>query len=389
MKISKIYTGLLLAATLASCNDDENNTPAIDAPETYAFTRDGASSVSFSGQTTRIAMSHEFNSALTTETNSKEALIAMFGHEKDMADFSDADLNASDKNIRSKTAGSAEFAGSSAEAAAIRSDIEEWITKQVDEVFEEWNATAAAGTAGQIIDGSSTRYVSAEGVEYNQVIMKTLIGGFLADQILNNYVSTTVLDAGTNQEDNDADVVATGETYTNMEHKWDEAYGYVYGGTSEKPSDLLKYIGSVDGNENYTGIADAIEDAFILGRAAIVAKNYEVRDEQAEILRENISKVIAVRAIHYLQGGKSLLEAGDEGGAFHDLSEGLGFVNSLQFTRKPNTDAPYFTKAEVDGFMEDILAEENGLWSASSTTLDEISQEIADAFGLNLEEAAL
>lgn len=389
MKFSKIYIGLLFGAILMSCSDDENNTPSIDAPETYAFTRDGASSVSFSGQTTRIAMSHEFSSALTTETNTKEAMIAMFGHEEGNTDFSDADLNASDKNIKSKTAASAEFAGSSADAADIRSQIEEWITKQEEEVFGAWNNAAAAGTAGQIADGTSTRYVSAEGVEYNQVIMKTLIGGLLADQILNNYVSTTVLDDGTNQEDNDADVLEEGKTYTNMEHKWDEGYGYVYGGTTDKPSDLLKYIGSVDGNENYAGIADAIEDAFILGRAAIVAKNYTVRDEQAEILREQISKVIAVRAIHYLQAGKSLLEVQDFGGAFHDLSEGLGFVNSLQFTRKPNTDSPYFSKSEVEEFIDNILANNNGLWNASFTTLDEVSNEIADAFGLDLEEAAL
>ena len=388
MKFSKIYIGLLFGATLVSCSDDDT-TPSIEVPDTYTFTRDEASTVSFSGQTTRIAMSHEFGSALKDDAKTKEELLAMFGHEEGNADFSDADLNASDKNIKSKTAGSAEFGGSSADAAAIRDQIETWIGKQHDEVFPHWNAAASAGVAGQIADGDDTRYVSPEGVEYNQVIAKSLIGGLLADQILNNYVSTTVLDGGTNIEDNDADVVAEGKAYTNMEHKWDEAYGYVYGGTSDKPSDLLKYIGSVDGNENYTGIADAIEDAFILGRAAIVAKDYTVRNEQAKILRENISKVIAVRAVHYLQGGKDLLEAQEFGSAFHDLSEGLGFVYSLQFTRNPETDAPYFTKEDVDGFIDSILANENGLWNASSTTLNEISQKIVDAFGLVLEEAAI
>ncbi|MEP2023692.1 MAG: DUF4856 domain-containing protein [Reichenbachiella sp.] len=394
MKFSKIYIGLLFGATLVSCSDDENNTPSIQAPDTYIFTRDGASSVSYSGQTTRIAMSHELGSALKDDSRTKEEMLAMFGHEEGNADFSDADLNASDKNIKSKTAASAEFAGSSVDAADIRTQLENWISNQDDEVFAKWNDVASAGSAGQLVDGTSTRYVSAEGIEYNQVIAKTLIGALLADQILNNYLSQTVLDEGTNVDDNDAEVVVEGKTYTNMEHKWDEAYGYVYGGSEDQPGDLLKYIGSVDGNENYTGIADAIEDAFILGRAAIVANEYTVRDGQAEIIRENISKVIAVRAVHYLQGGKVALEAAKDaandnlfGGAFHDLSEGLGFVYSLQFTRKPNTDSPYFSKEEVEGFIDDILANENGLWNASSTTLDEVSEEIVDAFGLVMAEA--
>ncbi|WP_422358982.1 DUF4856 domain-containing protein [Reichenbachiella sp.] len=389
MKFSKIYIGLLFGATLMSCSDDET-TPSIDTPDTYTFTRDGASTISYSGQSTRIAMSQEFGTALKAGVNTKDELLAMYGHEEGNDDFLDAALNASSKNMKSKTAASAEFSGSAVDADDIRTQIETWIGQQVDEVFPvmQGEVIATAGTAGQLADGDNTRYVSADGIEYNQVVAKSLIGGLLADQILNNYVSTTKLDAGTNVEDNDAGVVLEGKTYTNMEHQWDEAYGYVYGGLNA-PSDLLKYIGSVDGNENYAGIADAIEDAFILGRAAIVAKDYTVRDAQAEIIRENISKVIAVRAVHYLQGGKALLEAQEYGGAFHDLSEGLGFVYSLQFTRKPNTDSPYFTKAEVEQFYEDILANENGLWNASSTTLDQISQEIVDAFGLVLDEAAL
>ncbi|WP_420581671.1 DUF4856 domain-containing protein [Reichenbachiella sp.] len=389
MKFSKIYIGLIFGATMMSCSDDET-APSIDAPDTYTFTRDGASTVSYSGQSTRIAMNHELGSALKVETNSEDALLSMYNHQEGDADFSDADLNASSKNLKSKTAASADyFSDNATDAAAIKTQIDTWISNQHDEVFPKWNDAASAGAAGQIADGTSTRYVNAQGIEFNQVIAKSLIGGLLADQILNNYTSTAVLDAGSNIEDNDADAVAEGKTYTNMEHKWDEAYGYVYGGTEDKPSDLLKYIGSVDGNENYTGIAETIEGAFILGRAAIVAKDYTVRDAQTEIIRENISKVIAVRAVHYLQAGKAMLESKEYGSAFHDLSEGLGFVYSLQFTRKPNTDAPYFTKAEVEKFYEDILANENGLWNASSTTLDEISQEIVDAFDLVLAEAAL
>ena len=48
---------------LASCDDDDQG-PIIDEPDTYEFTRDGASTVSFSGQTDRILMGEELISAM-------------------------------------------------------------------------------------------------------------------------------------------------------------------------------------------------------------------------------------------------------------------------------------------------------------------------------------
>ncbi len=93
----------------------------------------------------------------------------------------------------------------------------------------------------------------------------------MVDQIVNNYVSTSVLDAGSNREDNDAGTVAEGKSYTNMEHKWDEAYGYAYG-TAANTADpnltigaddnfLNKYIGRVEGDEDFAGIAAEIYNA--------------------------------------------------------------------------------------------------------------------------------
>ena len=39
------------------------------------------------------------------------------------------------------------------------------------------------------------------------------------------------------------------------------------------------------------GIANTIYDAFKLGRAAIVAGDYIIRDEQAAIIMENLDKI--------------------------------------------------------------------------------------------------
>ncbi|GAB1309074.1 DUF4856 domain-containing protein [Urechidicola sp. KH5] len=377
-----------------SCDDDDDNPPQTVAPTAYEFARNGVTSVDYNGQTTRIEMGEEFIDALKDETLTEAALDGMFAHAEGDADFSDPDLNASSKNIRSKTSASSDYyASNTTDGQAIKAQFDAWIAEQVAEVFPNWGTDAAAGIAGKIQEngGGSTRYVNGKGVELNQIINKGLIGGLMADQMLNNYLSTAVLDAATNVEDNNSGTLATDKNYTTMEHKWDEAFGYLYGtDNAANPqlgadSFLNKYLAKVESDPDFTGIADDIYDAFKLGRAAIVNKDYETRDAQAEIIREKISEVIGVRAVYYLQQGKNNLST-DTAAGFHDLSEGIGFIYSLQFTRQPNSTSPYFTKAEVEDFY-DTLMEGNGFWDVSAATLEEMSEDIAAKFTFTVEEA--
>lgn len=384
----------------SSCEPCET---AIENPATYVFQRNSESSVSFSGQTTRILMAEQIINKMKDETATADELSAMFAHiegEMDFEtdeDFPDFDLNASDKSVRSKTAASFDFFSNNAtDQALIRADFESWIQTQVDEVYPRWNEAASEGVAGQIADGSSTRYIDSRGLEMNQLFNKSLIGALMVDQMLNNYISSNVLDQF--EDANDTGTLVEGKNYTDMEHDWDEAYGYAFGTaqdlTDPRPtigaddSFLNKYIGRVEGDDDFAGITDDIYQALKLGRAAIVAKDYEVRNEQADVIRELVSKVIGVRAVYYLQQGKNAVEANTFGTAFHDLSEGYGFIYSLQFTRQPESNAPYFTKAEVDAFLVDLLDDgDNGLWNVTPTTLDAISQAIAERFDFTVEQA--
>lgn len=397
-KIIVLLISLLISMTACTRNnDDDDMMVAVSTPETYSFSRDGNSTVSFSGQTTRIQMANEIINRMKDFSATETTLHNMFSNKNNS--FSNEALNSSSKNVKSKTAASKDFFESNAAgSAAVRADFEGWLTAQVDEVFPAQNTVASEGIAGQIADGSSTRYVNAKGLEYNQAFNKSLIGALMVDQILNNYISTSVLDAGSNKDNNNNDVVVDGKGYTNMEHKWDEAYGYLYGTSADKAnpnatigsddSFLNKYLGKVDSDSDFSGIAQTIFEAFALGRAAIVAKDYTLRDAQTAILRENISQVVAVRAVYYLQQGKNLLaaETPDYGAAFHDLSEGYGFVYSLQFTRKPGTNLPYFSRAEVLAFLDQITTG-NGFWDVSPATLEAISTEIASRFNFTVAEA--
>ncbi|XLS30338.1 DUF4856 domain-containing protein [Flavobacteriaceae bacterium M23B6Z8] len=400
MTFRKFLTVWILAFTVFACSsDDDGGANNITAPASYEFDRNGSTTVSFSGQTTRIQMGEEMNTSLLDFSSTTDLLLNMYANENEP--FQNGALNTSDKSIRSKTAASRDyFSTNSAVSTQVKADLASFLEKQVTEVLANQNTNASPGVAGQIADGSSVRYVDPKGLEYNQLFIKSLIGALMTDQMLNNYLSPSVLDEGTNVADNDAETLASGKNYTTMEHKWDEAYGYAYGlstdpanpnATLGEDSFLNKYIGRVENDADFTGIAQDIFEAFKLGRAAIVAKNYTVRDQQAAIIREKISEIIGIRAVYYLQQSKLAIstEPADFGAAFHDLSEGYGFIYSLQFTRNPNSDQPYFTRAEVEGFLQDLMDDgENGLWDVQVSTLDAISSAIAERFNFSLEQAA-
>lgn len=407
MKTYSLYfVAFLSLIFLSGCVDDDDLNPVdptveLNVPATYSFERDGASTVSFSGQSDRIAMAEELASGLMDTDKSLDDLNNMFRNPEGVDPFAAAELNESTKALRSKVAAGAALYGQDAvQAAAIREDFDGWIAGQVNDVFPAWNELAAAGQAGQIADGSSTRYVNSWGLEYNQAFAKGLIGALMVDQINNNYLSALVLDDGSFRADNDAGITAEGSAYTDMEHRWDEAFGYLFGASATPATPLLdleeadnflnKYLGRVEGDEDYTGIAADIEEAFRTGRQAIVQKEYTQRDTEAAKLQDNLEDIIAIRAVYYLKQGEAALRAQpvQRGTAFHDLSEGYGFVYSLRFLRTRNSDAI------VDWYevSEDLItrlrnAGGNGWWDIDPDVLAELAQEIADATGINVTEA--
>ncbi|TDN88064.1 uncharacterized protein DUF4856 [Salegentibacter sp. 24] len=397
------FTFILAGLTLTSCSSDDDNKiidgeDTVVIPENYSFERNGNSTVSYDGQTTRLKMTSEIMGDFTDFDNAtEESLSNMFANDNNP--FSSAALNESSKSVKSKVAASnLYFSANTVESNAIKTDFEDFIATQMNAVKTNKDELAEPGIAGQIADGSSIRYVNAQGLEMNQAFAKGLIGALQADQMLNNYLAQPVLDEGENRANNEAGITEEGKNYTTMEHKWDEAYGYLYGDPSvpaEDPNSMLNesndrllfnYLGRLEEDADFAGIAEETFEAFKIGRAAIVAGDYELRDEQVAIIRENISKVIAVRAVHYLQGGKAALENENYGSAFHELSEGFGFVYSLRFTNNPATNSPYLTKSQIDGFIQELL-EGNGFWDVTPETLDSISQEIATAFGFAVSEA--
>ena len=143
-----------------------------------------------------------------------------------------------------------------------------------------------------------------------------------------------------------------------MEHKWDEGFGYLYGQVADVtlnyglPAEgeatgnlLMKYFKKVE--ENYEpGIAETVYNAFIAGRHAITIADYDARDAAAAVIKTELSKVIGYYAKHYLNDYLAEAGSGNIADAHHSLSEGYGFIFSLQFTNDGG-DMPYMDRATI------------------------------------------
>ena len=308
----------------------------------------------------------ELYTALNSSEATETGLDLMFNGDSDgSAGFADASLNGTSKIIGSKTAAST-LAGS----ATTKARFDNMITDFATNVVPNWGSDAGVGQAGAIStpDGAKTYHLNAQGQEIDQLFFKGLIGAFTLDQIVNNYIHPNQLDSGTRIDDNDNDVLSGDNNYTDMEHKWDEGFGYLYGlegdnlasaGTTPSGSGslLMKYFKKVNDEGGYEpGIAQTVYDAFIMGRTAIVNKDYALRDQQAAIIKVELSKVIGYYAIHYMNDFVSKLEAGNVAGAHHSISEGWGFLLSLQFTNNGN-DEPFMDKATVEYFLDNYMAD--------------------------------
>ena len=387
------FSALLALFLLASCETAPEN------QVTYDFTRNGVSTVSFSGQTARIGMATELLAAMQDLDRTSIELAEMYANQtptgEDVAPFSDPALNSSTKSIKSKIAASADFFSSNTvEGAAIKETIQSYIEEQANEVFVAKDEQASARQAGRLTDSESTQLVNAQGLVLDEVVKASISGALMIDQICNNYVSTSVLDAGTNVEENNQGLVEAGKPYTTMEHKWDEAYGYLFGatGVGQESEPLLNddpflnaLLTEINGDTDFNTIADDVFYALAEGRAAIVEQNYDLRNIQATIIKEKLALVIAVNTVKALQLGKQNLNNNLQATAFAELSKAYGLIQALRFLRQPNSNQSIFSNAEVSDLKEQMISGE-GLWDITPATIDDVSAVITSKFDFSIAE---
>jgi hypothetical protein len=316
--INSVILGCIILLTVG-CKKDEEANPVPGAPDTYAFERNGATSVSYSGQTERLDMLEILTNTMKngntvgTEVNAQD-LKNMFRNEGDA--FAPLSFG---KDLFSKC-----YSGDT-------DMIEGWM----DELAANSSATESAtpGTAGVVLETGSTTdgyLVNDHGIELTQVISKTLMGSVFFYQAMESYLTSERMGTVGNDE------VEDGANHTEMEHYFDEAFGY-FGAPTDFPSAVTidnarfwaKYCDRRNG-DSQPGINNALMDAFINGRHAIVNTTYDDRDAAIATVAEKWGIVIAATAKDYLSSALSTTGIAAHS-KHHALSEAIGFMHSLKY----------------------------------------------------------
>jgi hypothetical protein len=316
-----IFSSILI---FQGCSEDEETPTGPDevtAPDSYQFGSrfdgDGVSSVSYSGQTVRNVLIGDIKSTIANTgsgtATTAEALVALYTNSSETAtllnDATIAYQDISDKNLSGK----------------IATDMGDVIGYGMlpDDLIRSWFDAVEAGNYDQ----------TSTGIHIDQMVGKGLLG------MVSYYQATSVYFDKVNDSTEDNSVASDGtDPYTDMEHHFDEAFGY-YGAAigyknmteSERQSsgsattaaeyttlvnfDWAKYASkrsNVTGCSQSTGLDDSIMDAFLLGRAHISAESpLSDIQEQMDNVMTGWETVVAANVIHYAREVHELMVSGD------------------------------------------------------------------------------
>ncbi len=401
-----------------------------DVLDVYAFTNklSNEDSVSYSGQVARHVLIAELNNYIDSGlqndidnldvTTKAQAMTALNSYYKttdeEYAVYSDraltlsingeaeqkllSEISGSTKDLSGKIAGndatgqhkdwSTEFYAFGEKGSQTPEELIQFFFEKVAENSE----IAASGATREDINGDviTKVYLSENGLDYKQLIQKTLLGAVAYSQGTDDYLDANVDNKGLNTSN---EMLVDGKSYTNLEHQYDEGFGY-FGAARDYLSYTDEEIASKGGRDNYQGMYDtdtsgmidlnseynfghsqnaakrdlgtasnsmpsdfteAAMQAFLQGRALINENvGAELTDAQMASLLEfrdeavaNWEYAIAATVVHYVNDVLAdYADLGTEDFNYADLakhwSELKGFAISLQFNpHKKLTDAQY------------------------------------------------
>ncbi len=212
--------------------------------------------------------------------------------------------------------------------------------------------TAMNGKAGMITTGSKKRHVSANGLEYIQLLEKGLYGALLYDQIVDDYLrpvqAGNLNPSGNNETAAGADYATEG---TARQHAFDEAFGYLAVNPDTYPNSANTSNGDGKFIANYTydysneieavyGVnpSQKLMDALIFGRSVLKAgEGFGPSNETTNETYFNAAVAdiklyteigLATAAYDYLNDAIADVTDADK---IHHLSEALAFIYALSF----------------------------------------------------------
>ena len=349
--------------------------PAITAtPATYEFERNGETTVSYSGQTDRLNQLAEIKSLILGEADAgnvitEQALLNAYNNVNDNGGglFSFE----SDRQLANKT---------------FQPDVDDrlfldmFASAAAASVEAAGGVTASDGRAGLIAreNSGNTILVDANGREFTQLIEKGLMGSVFFNQIFNVYLTDGRVGADVENVE-----LREGKNYTDMEHHWDEAYGYFdapvnFTSPWNKDTDgslrfWSNYSNVVDAS--YSGINATIMEAFKAGRAAIVNNDRDGIDVARATLYTNLELVTVGTAIHYINESLAALNAGNTGELFHVLSEAWAFTNAIRYQPTRRLDL-----TSIKEIMETDFGVEGNFWNVTAEGLNKAKATLVSTY---------
>lgn len=306
MRKTLVFASLVgLAASAAACSESGDGGGNDVAPQSYRFERQGQSTVSYTGQSTRQVLINDVVGLMSAisdavlagedldryDTREKVyALLTPLYEQGGVADPSRAipklvadgdttlqqsyaDFN--DANLKDKVAGNdavtdhvdwtgRAFVGWSAANLVVNAAGDLGTPATPEELllalFWTFADQAAAGAAGSFpIDAATPLYLTPAGHDLTQLVEKFLLAAVNFSQGADDYLDDDVADKGLLA----ANELAGESPYTTLEHQWDEAYGY-WGAAREYGAYTDEEIAAAGGRLEYeNGYYDANDDGLI------------------------------------------------------------------------------------------------------------------------------
>ncbi|MDE2812487.1 MAG: DUF4856 domain-containing protein [Gemmatimonadota bacterium] len=331
LKCSVLFASVLLIACGGGDDDnpvDSGSGGTIDIPTAYVFDsrfNDGESSVAYSGQTVRNLLLQDLKIFIDNlgkegaESATVDDLLQFYAYDDglNLESLSTAGDMPVVENRYSSISTGKNLVGK------ISKDVVIGYGKTADELVREWFEIIAANSqdAGKL--GTPAVYTDDNGVDLTQMINKVLIGA------VPYYQATGVYLGGLLEDENGSPV--EGKSYTEMEHHWDEAFGY-FGAArdysrysdaqlagkvadytfdsngdgqidfkSEYNFGLSRNAGKRDKGGSGVNLSGDIFAAFLAGRTLIVNQGSagEIA-AQREAAANGMEKVIAATVVHYI-----------------------------------------------------------------------------------------
>ncbi len=250
--------------------------------------------------------------------------------------------------------------------------------------FQVRNTPISKGHSGFIglnIGDSNIAFADDRGLVVAEVFRYGLMGSIFLDQLFNVHTAKAILENEELRRSHEDLVQIQGKNYTALEHHWDLAYGYFTYWAKELQG---------DGQPLLRDRMQRINASLVQGRLDLFNYDYGALKGKVTIIREELSRALAVKAMYLLLGVNTLANLQEDApNAFPFISQAIGMIYALQFTEKPDG-TPYFTRKELKAMIDDLLVGE-GLWDTERLLADketkgslyEIGERLGKPFGIS------